>query len=73
MAKTIFKSNPRATAIFNDLEKFLEFCKTYGYRYDEAELYSNRSAAYRQYTKLLSGGAPRNMWSEDLAKMSRNA
>ena len=65
MAKIQIKANPRVTAIFNDLEKYLDFCKEYGYKYDEAELYSNRSNVYRQYTKLVSGKQARNNWVED--------
>ena len=67
MAKLIIKHNPRTDAIFDDLEKYLAFCKQFGYKYDESELYSNRSAAYRQYTKHLAGKPVRNMWSEAIA------
>ena len=65
MAKIQIKANPRVTAIFNDLEKYLDFCKDYGYKFDEAELYSNKSNAYRQYTKMVSGKQARNNWVED--------
>ena len=65
MAKIQIKANPRVTAIFNDLEKYLDFCKEYGYKFDEAELYSNKSTAYRQYTKMVSGKQARNNWVED--------
>ena len=65
MAKIQIKANPRVTAIFNDLEKYLDFCKEYGYKFDEAELYSNKSNAYRQYTKMVSGKQARNNWVED--------
>ena len=65
MAKIQIKANPRITAIFNDLEKYLDFCKEYGYKFDEAELYSNKSNAYRQYTKMVSGKQARNNWVED--------
>lgn len=69
MSKITFKTNPRVTAIFNDLDKYLEFCKDYGYKYDEADLYNNRSAAYRAYGKMVAGKPFRNMWDEDLAKV----
>ena len=65
MAKIQIKANPRVTAIFNDLEKYLDFCKEYGYKFDESELYSNKSNAYRQYTKMVSGKQARNNWVED--------
>jgi hypothetical protein len=38
MAKITFRPNPRVTEIFNDLEQYEEFCKDYGYRYNEADL-----------------------------------
>lgn len=51
--------------IFNDLEDYLIFCKTFGYRYDESELYSQRSFVYRQYQKWINGKEPKNMWDQD--------
>ena len=43
MAKPTIKSNPRVTEIFEDLDKYLEFCQDYGYRYNEADLYNFKS------------------------------
>jgi hypothetical protein len=51
------------TPIFNDLDKYLDFCKTYGYRYNEADLYSNRSYVWRQYSKLLAGKEVKDQWA----------
>jgi hypothetical protein len=50
------------TMIFNDLDKYLNFCKGYGYRYDESDLYNNRSYVWRQYTKFLAGKEVKNQW-----------
>lgn len=66
MAKYQHQSNPRVTQIFEDLEKYLEFCKDYGYIYDEKELYDNKSFAYRQFTKYLSGKSAKDMWELDV-------
>lgn len=66
MAKYQHQSNPRVTQIFEDLEKYLEFCKDYGYVYNEAELYDNKSFAYRQFTKYLSGKPAKDMWELDV-------
>jgi len=60
-----FNSNNRVRQIFNDLEKYLEFCVEYGYRYNEAELYSPRSYVYRQYTKLMNDKPVKNQWEEN--------
>ena len=54
--------NMRVNQIFDDLEDYLKFCKEYGYRYDEAELYSQRSYVYRQYTKFVNGKPIKDNW-----------
>ena len=58
-------NNARVNQIFDDLEDYLNFCREYGYKFDESDLYSNRSFAYRQYQKLLSGKQPKDMWEAD--------
>ena len=59
------KMNPRVKHIFEDLEKYLDFCKEFGYRFDEADLYKDRSYVWRQYSKLLAGKPVKNMWGEN--------
>jgi hypothetical protein len=65
MAKQHYQSNPRVRQIFDDLEKYLEFCQDFGYKFDEADLYSNKSYIYRQFTKYLTGKPVRYMWELD--------
>jgi hypothetical protein len=65
MAKTQTQSNPRVQQIFEDLENYLEFCKDYGYKFDESTLYDMRSFAYRQYQKMASGKPAKDQWMED--------
>ena len=65
MAKPIFAPNPRVQQIFEDLEKFLEFCQDYGYRYNEADLYNWKSYAYQQFSKFAQGKFAKDMWSQD--------
>ena len=65
MAKIQIKPNPRVHAIFDDLDKYREFCVDYGYKFDEATLYDMRSFAYRQHQKQLSGKYPKDSWAED--------
>ena len=55
--------------IFNDLEGYLNFCRSYGYKYDESDLYNQRSYPYRQYQKLLAGKEPKDMWDVDSKNM----
>ena len=49
MAKPTIKSNPRVIEIYEDLEKYLEFCQDFGYRYNEADLYNFKSYAFQQF------------------------
>ena len=68
MAKVSFKNSNTYHTICEDLEKFLEFCRDYGYKFDEAELYSNKSNSYRNYSKYLVGKQVKNMWEQDGTK-----
>jgi len=65
MAKFNYQPNPRVHQIFEDLEKFHDFCRDFGYKFNEKELYDNRSHVYRQHTKYLSGKPVRDMWELD--------
>lgn len=65
MAKIEIKPNPKVPQIFEDLEKYLEFCRDYGYVFDESELYSNKSYNFRQFTKYLQGKSVKNNWETD--------
>jgi hypothetical protein len=65
MAKQQFQSNPRVKQIFEDLEKYLEFCQDFGYKFDEADMYNMRSYVYRQYNKFSTGKWAKDQWAED--------
>lgn len=58
----VFSTNHQ---IFNDLEKYLEFTKEYGYKYNEADLYDNKSYIFRQFNKYIAGKNVKNMWETD--------
>ena len=66
------KRDNRVNQIFDDLEHYLEFCKDYGYRYDEADLYSQRSYVYRQYTKFMTGKPIKDNWAAKNTTVIRN-
>ena len=70
MAKLSFKSNPRVTEIFEDLEAYQEFCQEYGYRYNESDLYNFKSYAWQQFNKWHQGKNARNMWHEDTRRLA---
>ena len=70
MAKITFKSNPRVAEIQEDLEKLMEFCQDYGYRYNEADLYNFKSYAWQQYNKYSQGKNAKSMWDEDARRFA---
>ena len=67
MTKRQFQPNAKTREVQDDLEKFLGFCRDYGYRYDPAELYNWKSYAFQQYNKFLQGKNAKNMWDQLIA------
>ena len=65
MAKPQIKSNPKVTAIFEDLEQYLMFCQDFGYKYNEADMYNWKSYAYQQFNKHMQGKFAKDMWIQD--------
>lgn len=72
MSRPQFQSNPKVQQIFDDLEKYLEFCVEYGYKYDEANLYDMRSYPYQQYNKYISHKNFKNQWVDDAKRNNSN-
>lgn len=56
------RMKPEVTDIFNDLEQYKKFCIDYGYVFDEAHLYNERSQAYNEYLKFTRGREPWDQW-----------
>lgn len=54
--------------IFNDLDKYRDFCRDYGYKFNEADLYSSKSFVYRQFQRFITGKPVKNQWEVDLVK-----
>ena len=71
MGKHQHKPSPRAISTQDDLTKFLEFCKDFGYRYNEADLYNFKAYAWQQYNKFTQGKNAKNMWEEDARRFGR--
>ena len=65
MAKIVIKPNAKTTEVQNDLAAYLDFCRDYGYKFNEADLYNSKSYAYQQYTKAQAGKRVKDMWAED--------
>lgn len=68
MAKISFQSNPKVRQILNDLELYLEFTVTYGYKYDESTLYDMRSYVFQQFSKYMAGKHCKDQWAVDAQK-----
>lgn len=65
MAKITIKHNAKAAEVLYDLGSYLVFCRDYGYKFNEADLYNSKAYAYQQYTKFLAGKRAKDMWAED--------
>lgn len=65
MAKITIKHNAKAAEVLNDLGSYLDFCRAYGYKFNEADLYNSKAYAYQQYTKYQAGKRAKDMWTED--------
>jgi hypothetical protein len=70
MAKIAIRSNPVVAQIFEELERFQEFCQDYGYRFNEADLRNFKSYAWQQYSKYTQGKNAKDMWLEDARRFS---
>lgn len=70
MAKNQYTVNPKVRQIFNDLEKYRDFCVEYGYKFDESTLYDMRNYTYQQHTKYLSNKNFKDQWLEDERRLS---
>ena len=65
MSKNEKRSNSQINQIFDDLDGYRNFCRDFGYRFDEADLYSNKSYVFRQYNKFLQGKPVKDQWEID--------
>ena len=65
MSKNEKSSNSQVNKIFDDLDGYRNFCRNFGYRFDESDLYNNRSYVFRQYNKFLQGKPVKDMWEID--------
>ena len=70
MAKQQQSPDHPINKIFDDLEKYLDFCVEYGYVYDEADLYNARSYGFRQFGKAMTGRFGKNQWEEQAKALS---
>lgn len=65
MAKIVIKPNAKTADIQKDLATYLDFCREYGYKFNEADLYNSKAYAYQQFGKFQAGKRVKDMWAED--------
>ena len=70
MGKQAVYSNPKAQAAQDELDHFLDFCRDFGYRFNEADLYNFRSYAFQQFNKHAQNKSVKNMWDEDARRFA---
>lgn len=63
--------NRNVNRVFNDLDDYREFCVTYGYVFDEKDLYKRNSPAYVQYERHRRSDPFTDHWAEDAANFQR--
>lgn len=68
MAKNTTKTTNHVNQIFNDLDIYRNFCREYGYKFNEADLYNQKSYVFRQFQKFITGKPVKNQWELDLLK-----
>jgi len=64
--------NSNVNRVFNDLDAYRNFCRDYGYRFDESDLY-RRNTPYNQFDKLRRGEYVKNNWDVDAARLAETA
>jgi hypothetical protein len=55
---------PDINKIFDDLDSYRDFCREFGYVFDEKHLYDPRTS-YSQYERYKKGQRITNNWKED--------
>lgn len=70
MARQKFEMNVATKKVFEDMENFLDFCREFGYRFNQGDLYNFKSYAWQQYNKFINGKNAKNMWDEDARRFA---
>lgn len=69
MAKLAKKyKNPRTEQVWEDLDAYRDFCRSYGYAFREEDLYNMRTYPFQQFNKYRNGKNFKDQWEIDLHK-----
>lgn len=69
--KKYLRMKPEVSKIFDDLNEYREFCVRYGYRFNEADLYNDRSI-YGDFMRTKKGKHPRDNWTSLIRESKKN-
>lgn len=72
MAKKAHK-NPRTEQVLDDLEEYKDFCRYYGYVFNEEDLYNMRTYPFQQFNKFRNGKNFKDQWDVDLRRFHSKA
>lgn len=61
-------TKPTVDHIFDQLEKFQQFCVEYGHVYNPAHLNRENNPVFKEFIKYQKGKSVRNHWAEDAKK-----
>ena len=57
--------------VFDDLEEYLDFCKSYGYKFREENLYDMRTYPFQQFSKFNNGKKFKDQLGVDLRRFGQ--
>ena len=60
--KKYLTMKPEVSQIFEDLEKYRQFCVDFGHVFDERDLYNERSSSYQDFMRKRDGKYIKNRW-----------
>lgn len=60
--KKYLTMKPEVAKIFEDLENYRNFCVDFGYKFNEADLYNDKSE-YGEYLRFVKGKSVRDNWT----------
>ena len=70
--KKYLQFKPEVVRIFDELDRYREFCRNYGYVFNEAHLGNNYSP-YADFQRYQGGKYPRDNWGYMIKQARRNA
>lgn len=62
---------PEVKRVFDDLDLYRTFCVEQGRRFNESDLYNERSRIYQEFVSAQAGKTVRNHWLEDQKRHDR--